>query len=196
MKRIILLLFVGMLAACAKPVTVKPLHALDIDWQHPDADFNLTDFNGKPRSLADFRDKVAVVFFGYTHCPDVCPTTLADLARAMKQLGPDAKDVQVIFITLDPARDTAAKLKEFVPYFDSAFLGLRGDAQATAEAAKSFGVHYDIHKEKNGDYLLDHSDSTYLIGIGGKPIWMSRYHQRTDYLVADIKRLVAAGKAH
>ena len=196
MRRIILLLFVGMLAACAKPVTIKPLHALDIDWQHPDADFNLTDFNGKPRSLADFRDKVAVVFFGYTHCPDVCPTTLADLARAMKQLGPEARDVQVIFITLDPARDTAAKLKQFVPYFNPTFLGLRGDAQATAEAAKSFGVNYSIHKEKGGGYLLDHSDSTYLIGIGGKPIWMSRYHQRTDYLVADIKRLVEAGKAH
>ena len=195
MRRIILLLLVGMLAACAKPVTIKPLHALDIGWQHPDADFHLTDFNGKPRSLSDFSDKVAVVFFGYTHCPEVCPTTLADLARAMKKLGPDAKDVQVIFITLDPEPDTAAVLKQSVPYFNDSFLGLRGDAEATAAAAKAFGVNYSKHKQKDGGYLLDHSDSTYLIGIGGKPIWMSRYDQRTDYLVADLKRLVAAGKA-
>lgn len=195
MRRIFLALLVVSLAACGKPVAVKPLHALDVSWQHPDADFHLTDFNGKPRSLSDFRDKVAVVFFGYTHCPEVCPTTLADLAGAMKKLGPEARDVQVIFITLDPDRDTAQVLAKFVPYFDASFLGLRGDAQATAAAAQAFGVNYSKYKEKTGDYLLDHGDSTYLVGIGGKPLWMSRYHQRTDYLAADIRRLVEAARA-
>jgi protein SCO1/2 len=92
-----------LLASCAKPEYPAPLHAIDITWQHPEPDFHLVDSGGKPRSLADYRGKVAVVFFGYTHCPEVCPTTLADLAQAMRQLGPDAKEVQVIFITRYPA---------------------------------------------------------------------------------------------
>lgn len=179
-------------AACGKPETVKPLHAIDIGWQHADPDFHLKDVNGTPRSLADFGDKVVLVFFGYTHCPEVCPTTLADLAQAVRQLGPDAKNVQVIFITLDPARDTPQVLGKFVPYFDPSFMGLYGDAQSTAQAAQSFGVSYSKHMEKGGNYTIDHTDSTYLIGRGGKPLWMSRYAERTDYLVADIRRLLGA----
>ncbi len=181
------------LAACGKQETVKPLHAIDITWQHANPDFHLTDAAGRPRQLADFGGKVAVVFFGYTHCPEVCPTTLADLANAMRQLGPDAKQVQVIFITLDPERDTPQVLAKFVPYFDSSFLGLYGDAPATAQAAQSFGVNYSKHAEPGGNYTIDHTDSTYLIGKGGKPLWMSRYGERTDYLVADIRRLLATG---
>lgn len=187
----ILLLMAVLLASCAKQYPA-PLHALDVSWQHPDADFHLTDFNGKARTLADFPGKVKVVFFGYTHCPEVCPTTLADLAQAMRELGPDATNVQVMFITLDPERDTPQKLEKFVPAFNPSFLGLYGDAQATAQAAQSFGVHYQKHLEKNGSYTLDHSDSTYLIGKAGKPLWMSRYGQRTDYLVQDIRQLIAA----
>ncbi len=181
------------LAACGKQETVKPLHAIDITWQHAAPDFHLADASGQARSLADFRDKVTVVFFGYTHCPEVCPTTLADLASAMRQLGPDAKQVQVIFITLDPERDTPQVLGKFVPYFDPSFLGLAGDAQATARAAQSFGVNYSKHPEPGGNYTIDHGDSTYLIGKGGTPLWMSRYGERTDYLVADIRRLLASG---
>jgi protein SCO1/2 len=188
----LIMLLLLSVVACGKPVTIKPLHALDVGWQHPNPDFHLLDVNGKPRSLADFRGKVAIVFFGYTHCPEVCPTTLSDLARAMHQLGAQAKDVQVIFITLDPARDTPQVLAQFVPYFDPSFMGLYGDAQATAQAAQSFGVSYRKHMEKNGNYTIDHTDSTYLIGKSGKPLWMSRYQQRTDYLVADIRRLIDA----
>lgn len=192
MRNFLILLLLLSVAACSKPVTVKPLHALDVTWQHPNPDFHLLDVNGKSRSLADFRGKVAIVFFGYTHCPEVCPTTLADLARAMKKLGPDAKKVQVIFITLDPARDKPKVLAKFVPYFNSSFMGLYGDKQATDRAAKAFGVSYHKHMEKDGSYTLDHTDSTYLVGKTGKPLWMSRYEQRTDYLVADIRRLIAA----
>ena len=181
------------LAACTRQAAVEPLHAIDVSWQHPHAGFRLTDASGNARSLADYRDKVVVLFFGYTHCPEVCPTTLADLAQAMQELGADAKKVQVLFVTLDPERDTPAVLGKFVPYFDPSFVGLRGDAQATAEAAKAFGVNYQKHFDKNGGYTLDHSDSTYLIGIGGTPLWMSRYGERTDYLVQDLRRLIAAG---
>lgn len=190
MRNLLITLLLLSVAACSKPVTIKPLHALDVGWQHPNPDFHLKDVNGEARSLADYRGKVAIVFFGYTHCPEVCPTTLSDLARAMKQLGPDAKKVQVIFITLDPARDKPEVLAKFVPYFDSSFIGLYGDQQATDAAAKSFGVSYRKHMEKDGSYTIDHTDSTYLIGKTGKPLWMSRYQQRTDYLVADIRRLI------
>jgi protein SCO1/2 len=181
-----------LLASCAKPEYPAPLHAIDVTWQHPEAEFRLAGPGGRKLALADFRGKVKVVFFGYTHCPEVCPTTLADLAQAMRQLGQDAKNVQVIFITLDPERDTPQVLEKFVPYFDPAFLGLYGDAQATAQAAQSFGVNYQKHPEKNGSYTLDHTDSTYLIGRDGKPLWMSRYGQRTDFLVQDIRLLLAA----
>jgi protein SCO1 len=190
-RRILLLVLAALLASCSAKEYPKPLHAIDVGWQHPDADFHLTDFNGKARSLADFHGKVVILFFGYTHCPEVCPTTLADLAQAMRELGPDRKGVQVLFVTLDPERDTPQVLGKFVPYFDPSFLGLYGDAQATAQAAKSFGVNYHKHFDKNGSYTLDHSDSTYLIGRDGKPLWMSRYGQRTDYLVQDIRRLLA-----
>jgi protein SCO1/2 len=192
-KFLVLLLLLSLvlsLAACEKPVTVKPLHAIDISWQHARPDFHLSDVSGRARSLADFRGKVVLVFFGYTHCPEVCPTTMADLAQVMRKLGPDAKKVQVIFITLDPARDTPQLLAKFVPYFDPTFIGLYGDEKATAQAAQSFGVSYRKHIEKDGSYTIDHTDSTYLVGPGGKPLWMSRYGERTDYLVADIRQLL------
>ncbi len=192
LRGVALLVSGWLLASCSQAHYPAPSHAIDISWQHPEADFRLADPDGKTLTLADFRGKVKVVFFGYTHCPEVCPTTLADLAQAMTQLGPDAKNVQVIFVTLDPERDTRQVLGRFVPYFDPSFLGLSGDAQATAQAAQSFGVSYEKHPEKNGGYTLDHTDATYLIGKDGKPLWMSRYGQRTDFLVQDIRLLLAA----
>ncbi len=98
--------------------------------------FTLTDHNGQPRTLADFRGKVVVVFFGFTHCPDVCPTTLAELARAVKKLGPDGDRVQVLLVTVDPERDTPEILKQYVTAFDPRFLGLTGDADAIARTAQ------------------------------------------------------------
>jgi len=191
-RKTILLVAAVLLVSCARQDYPTPSHAIDVSWQHPDADFHLADPAGKARSLADFRGKVKVVFFGYTHCPEVCPTTLADLAQAMRQLGPDARDVQVIFITLDPERDTPQVLGKFIPSFDPSFLGLYGDARATAQAAQSFGVNYEKHFAKDGAYTLDHSDGTYLIGRDGKPLWMSRYGQRTDLLTQDIRLLIGA----
>jgi len=172
----------------------SPYHAVDVTWQHTEANFHLTDFSGKSRSLEDFSGKVVVLFFGYTHCPEVCPTTLADLARVMRLLGKDADRVQVLFITLDPERDNPELLAQFVPSFDHSFLGLYGDAQATAQAAKSFGVNYEKQFNKNNDYTLDHSDGTYLIGIKGHPLLLSPYGQQTELLVQDIKLLLAIGR--
>ena len=191
MMRKLLLLFALILVSCGKPGLPAPAHATDVSWRYQQAaDFLLVDTSGKPRRLSDFRDKAVVVIFGYTHCPEICPATLAGLAQVMRVLGAEAAGVQVIFVTLDPERDTPDVLGKFVPSFSPSFLGLYGDAQATAQAAKTFGVNYEKHFDKNGGYTLDHSDWTYLIGGNGRVIWLSPYQQRTDYLAEDIKLLL------
>ncbi|MGH8746784.1 MAG: SCO family protein, partial [Burkholderiales bacterium] len=130
---------------------------------------SLTDPSGKLRTLADFRGKVVVLFFGYTHCPDVCPTTLAELSQVMKSLGPDADRVQVLFVTVDPERDTPAVLARYVTAFDPRFLGLYGDAAATRRAAKEFKVFYEKRKGSSpGEYTMDHSAGTYVIDPKGR----------------------------
>ena len=194
MRHFILISLLLLMSACDKPEMPSPFHAKDISWQHRQADFQLADFNGKPRSLSGFSGKVVVLFFGYTHCPAVCPTTLADLAQVMRLLGKDANRVQVLFVTLDPERDSPEVLAKFVPSFDPSFLGLYGNAQATAQAAKAFGVTYTRQYDKHGGYTLDHSDGTYLLGIGGKPLLLSPYGQHVDLLVQDIRLLLAIGR--
>jgi protein SCO1/2 len=190
----LLILLIFLLSACKEPKMPSPYHATDISWQHAQADFHLTDFNGKPRSLSDFSGKVVVLFFGYTHCPEVCPTTLADLAQVMRLLEKDAERVQVLFITLDPERDSPALLAKFVPSFNPSFLGLYGDAQATAQAAKTFGVDYVKQYDKHGGYTLDHTDGIYLLGTGGKPLLLSPSGQPAELWVQDIRLLLAVGQ--
>ncbi len=185
------LLFVLLLPACSQNDPPSPYHAIDVTWQHTHADFSLFDFNGKPRTLLDFRGKVVVLFFGYTHCPDVCPTTLADLAQVMRILGPDAARVQVIFVTLDPERDKPALLAKFVTSFDPSFLGLYGDAKATQQAAQSFGVNYQKQYDKHGGYTLDHSDGIFLLGTRGKPLLLSRYEAPAEQMAEDIRLLLS-----
>ena len=190
-------LFISMLFllyGCEEPTMPSPFHAADVSWQRPQADFQLTDFNGKSRNLLDFRGKVVVLFFGYIHCPDVCPTTLADLAQVMRQLGKDAGKVQILFVTLDPERDSPEVLAKFVPSFDPSFLGLYGDAQATSKAAKAFGVSYVKQHAKHGGYTLDHTDGIYLLGTNGKPLLLAPYGQRAELLAQDIRLLLAVGR--
>jgi protein SCO1 len=194
MRNLFLILLILLLSACGEPEMPSPYHAIDVSWQHAQADFQLTDFNGKPRSLLDFRGKVVVLFFGYTHCPEVCPTTLADLAQVMRLLGKDADRVQVLFVTLDPERDSPELLAKFVPSFDPSFLGLYGDTQATAQAAKAFGVNYMKQYDKHGGYTLDHTDGIYLLGTRGKPLLLAPYGQRAEQLAQDIRLLLAIGR--
>lgn len=169
----------------------SPFQASDVTAQYAQADFHLREAGGKAVSLADYRGKVVALFFGYTHCPDVCPTTLADMARVMKQLGADAARVQVLFVTLDPERDTDELLAQYPSAFHPSFRGLRGDAAATAEAARAFGIQYQKIPTKSGSYTLDHSAGTFLIGPSGRPILLSPYAQRPEYLTQDIKLLLA-----
>jgi protein SCO1/2 len=141
----------------------------------------LADPSGRVRRLEDFRGKVVVVFFGFTHCPDVCPTTLADIAGALKKLGPDSDRVQALFITVDPERDTPADLERYVKAFDPRFIALRGDLPATQRVAKDFKIYFE--KRKQGDsYTVDHSSQSYVIDPQGR----LRLLVRPDRLSADL----------
>ena len=157
-------------------------------------DFELTAPDGKPRRLADFRGKAVVMFFGYTQCPDVCPTTLAALADAMKQLGADADRVQVLFVTIDPERDTPALLSQYVPAFDPRFLGLYGDADATARTAKEFKIIYQkVPGAVPGSYTMDHSAGTYIFDPQGRLRLYVSNAQGSKVFTHDLRELLQAG---
>jgi protein SCO1/2 len=140
----------------------------DITGTKLDSDFDLADQDGKLRHLSDFKGKLVALFFGYTHCPDVCPTTMAELAKAMKLLEMRGKDVQVLFVTLDPERDTAEVLKRYVPSFNPDFLGLRGDEAATKKVAQDFKIFF-ARQESNSKagYTIDHSAGVYVFDRKG-----------------------------
>jgi protein SCO1/2 len=185
-----ILLMIALLAACEEPKLPSPFHASDVSARYTQADFRLIDHNGKTRTLADFHGKVVALFFGYTHCPDVCPTTLADLAQVMRMLDKDADRLQVLFVTVDPERDTRELLARYVPAFHPSFLGLYGDAHVTAQAAKAFDVQYQKQPTQSG-YNVDHSAGTFLIDTRGKVRLLAPYGQRAEWLAQDIKLLLA-----
>lgn len=194
MRRLFLILITLLFTACGEYGSSSSYHAQDVTLQLAQADFQLTDFNGKQRSLADFSGKVVVLFFGYTHCPEVCPTTLTGLAKVMRMLGKDADKVQVLFVTVDPESDKPEMLAKFIPSFYPSFLGLYGDERATAKVAKAFGVSYEKQYYKNGRYTMLHSDGTFLIGTKGQPMLLSRYGERAELLVQDIRLLLDADR--
>ena len=153
--------------------------------------FELTDHTGHGRTLADYQGKVVAVFFGYTHCPDVCPTTLVDLANVKKQLGADGDKLQVLFITVDPERDTQELLAEFVPAFDSSFVGLRGDKAQTEKVEKDFKIFAQKVMAKDGkSYTIDHTAGTYLFDAQGRVRLFVKHGQDAALLVADIRQLI------
>jgi protein SCO1 len=149
----------------------------------------LTDHHGKPRKLDDFRGKVVVVFFGFTQCPDYCPTTLAELSSAIRTLGPDAERVQVLFVSVDPERDTKEALAKYVPAFDPRFLGLSGDMEATRRVAKEFKIYFE--KRKTGEsYAVDHSAQSYVIDPQGRLRLFVRHDRIASDLPADLRVLL------
>lgn len=154
-------------------------------------DFALTGHDGKPRALADFRGQAVVVFFGFTHCPDVCPTALATLAQAKRQLGADGAKVQGIFVTIDPERDTPELLRNYVPAFDASFLGLRGDAEATAAVAKEFKVLYRKAPGATPDtYTMDHSAGMFVFDPQGRLRVFVSHGAGADALAHDLRELL------
>ncbi len=179
----------ALLAACGQEA--PKFRGSDVTGTAYGRDFKLTDHTGHPRTLADYRGKAVVLFFGYTQCPDVCPTTLAELVEAMKRLGPDADRVQVLFVTIDPERDTQELLSRYVPAFDPRFVGLYGDADATARTAKEFRIVYQKQPGPTpGTYTMDHSAGTFIFDPQGKLRVYVGYGQGPDVFVHDIKELL------
>jgi protein SCO1 len=184
-----LLIACALLAACA-PDGPK-FQSSDVTGATFGRDFQLMDAAGKPRTLADYRGKAVVIFFGYTQCPDVCPTTLAELAEVMKRLGPDADRVQVLFVTVDPQRDTPELLSKYVPAFDSRFAGLYGDAAATERTAKEFKIIYQKQPGATpGTYSVDHSAGTYIYDPQGRLRLYVSYGQSPDVFAHDLRELL------
>ena len=155
----------------------------------------LTDHNGKARTLADFQGKVVVLFFGFTQCPDVCPTTLAEMAKMVKTLGADGEKVQVLFVSVDPERDTPELLKQYVTAFNPTFLGLVGDAAATTRATKEFKVYVQQQPPKTpgGAYSVDHSAGTFILDQKGSLRLFAQPSAGAAALESDIRTLVKQG---
>ncbi|MBK9594784.1 MAG: SCO family protein [Rhodocyclales bacterium] len=189
MLRLFLITLALLLAGCdSRPQFVNT----DISEADYARDFALTDHNGKPRTMADFRGKAVVIFFGYTQCPDVCPTTMTGMAEALKLLGGDAAKVQVLFVTVDPERDTQQLLAQYVPVFNPSFLGLYADAQTIARTAQEFRVFY---KKQPGStpttYTVDHSAGSYVYDPQGRLRLYIKHGEKPEVIAKDLKLLVA-----
>jgi protein SCO1 len=189
-RTIFLALILGLLG-CTERAPFA-FHSTDISGADFGRSLALTDHHGKARTLADFGGKAVIVFFGYTSCPDICPTALSKFAGVMKQLGTDAARVQVLFVTIDPARDTPAQLAAYVSWFDPSFLGLYGDAAATAAATREFKVYY-AKKETDGGlgYVMDHSAGAYVIDPAGRLRLYIKDDAPVEAIVTDVQALLA-----
>jgi protein SCO1/2 len=189
-----LLALMPILSACdgAKSSSADaPLVATDITGAEFAKPFTLTDHTGKKRSMSDFAGKVVVMFFGYTHCPDVCPTTMNDLKSTMKLLGDQSNNVQVLFVTLDPQRDTQEVLAKFVPFFDERFIGLWGSLQETAETMGNYKIFFSkVPGDSENNYTLDHSAGLYVFDKTGKVRYYMSYGQKPADMASDIKKLL------
>lgn len=187
------LLFALLLAACdlVQRPSKSVFHAIDITGADYAKDFSLTSPDGKARTLADFKGKVVLLFFGYTHCPDVCPTTLADAAKVVKRLGAAGARVQVLFVTLDPQRDTPAVLAKYVPAFNPGFLGLYGDEAATRRTAKDFRVFYEQRPGSAPDsYSFDHTAGSLVFDPQGRLRLFVSYGMVPENIAADLAKLL------
>ncbi len=182
------------LAACDRkqPIPKVSFASTDITGVGYGQALELTDHTGHRRTLADYKGKVVVVFFGYTHCPDVCPTTLAEMAQIRKQLGPQGDKLQVLFITLDPERDTQEALAGFVPAFDPTFVALRGDAPQTKKVAAEFKVFMQkVQATGSAAYTIDHTAATYVFDPQGRVRLFIRHGQDPTAMLNDIRQLIA-----
>ena len=186
-----ILLLAGALALAGCGAGAPKFKSSDVTGTGFGRDFALSDHAGKPRVLADFRGKVVVLFFGYTQCPDVCPTTLAALAEALKELGPDAARVEVLFVTVDPERDTAELLSNYVTAFGPSFIGLRGDADAIARTAKEFKILYQKRPGRTPEsYTVDHSAGSFVFDPQGRLRLYVGNGQGADVFAHDIRELL------
>ena len=179
----------GLLTACSKG---KPeFRGVDISEVDYARDIQLPDHNGQQRSLKDFKGKVVVVFFGYTQCPDVCPTSMQEMAEVKRMLGKDGDRLQSIFVTVDPERDTAEMLKAYMGNFDPSFLALRGTPEQTAAVAKDFKIYYKkVDGKTPTSYTMDHSAGSYIYDTQGRLRVYYRYGSGAEALAADVRTLL------
>jgi protein SCO1/2 len=177
------------LAGCSRE---PPYRLQSISGLMPRLEFRLTDDDGRATSAERYRGHLVLLYFGYTHCPDVCPTTLAALGAALGRLGADAGRVQVLFVTVDPARDSAAVLKRYMGYFGPQFIGLRGDDEALRPLIRRYRVAY--HRDPpdpNGNYAVEHSSVVFIFDAGGRARLLARDGDPPDAIAQDLKRLLS-----
>jgi protein SCO1/2 len=185
------------LSACDKVGPPTPhagvkFNSVDITGADYARKLDLPDADGKPRTLADFKGKVVFVFFGFTQCPDVCPTTMAELAEVRRRLGADAARVQGVFVSVDPERDTGEVLKAYLQGMDPSFVGLRGTLAQTEATAREFKVFYQKVPTKNGSYTMDHTAGAFIFDPQGQIRLFSRYGMKVEDLTADIQHLLTS----
>ena len=174
------------LAACDSSAQFK---STDITGAPYGRSLELADHTGKPRRLEDFRGKAVVLFFGFTHCPDICPTTLADIAAAVRSLGSDSERVQVLMVSVDPERDTPESLAKYVTAFDPRFIGLRGDLDATKKVANEFKIYF-AKRNTGASYSVDHSAQSYVIDPQGRLRLLVRHDRIAQDLAADLRTIL------
>lgn len=181
--------FAGILGACSES---KPaFSSIDLTGADYARDFSLTDHNGQPRSLKDFAGRIVVMFFGYTQCPDVCPTTMTELVEVKRLLGADGQKLQAIFVTVDPERDTPEVLKAYMGNFDPSFLALIPRPDQLAALAKDYKVYYKrVEGKTPTSYTMDHSAGSYIYDTRGRLRLYTRYGTGAAPLAADIKLLL------
>lgn len=175
---------------------LRPYHfnGLVLQTPKPAADFTLTAAGGRPVSLSDYRDKLVVLYFGYTFCPDVCPTTLAEVTKAVHKLGKKAEDVQVIMVTVDPERDTPERLAEYMAYFDPSFVGVSGTPEQIAAAAAPYGIYYQKHEGTAATgYLVDHTATINVLDREGRVKLVWPFGTDGDAMAADLAQLLKQG---
>lgn len=211
MPRAIKLLFVvlalalglvgGILVYNMRSTPTDPFKATDITGVQWAREFDLVDHNGRRRTLVDFRGKIVLLFFGYTNCPDACPTALAEMAQVVERLGPDGKRVQGLFITTDPARDTAQRLATYVPAFHPSFLGLRGTPDEIQRIAKDFKVYFraDVpvadahaaHGSESANYMVNHSTGILVFDRNARVrLYVGAQGRSVEAMVHDVKLLL------
>ena len=184
----LLLACAGFTAGCGKPAAHFGLS--NVAGQLPPLQFELKDSSGIQRTAADYRGKVVMLFFGYTHCPDVCPTTLLHLAHVLKELGPDAKHVAMLFVTVDPEHDTAAKLAAYTAVFDSRIVGLRAVGKPLAALEKRYHVYVHEVVKPDGSYRIDHTASIYIFDQKGEARLLASGSDSLTVIAQDVTKLV------
>ena len=180
------------LSACGE--TKVPFTGIDITGADYATGFSLTDHDGQPRTLADFKGKAVVIFFGFTQCPDVCPTSMTEMAQAKQLLGADGDRLQGLFISIDPERDTPEIMKAYMAAFDPSFLALYAKPEELPEVAKSFKIYYKkVVGSSPETYTMDHSAGSYVYDPQGRVRLYHRYGTGAQALADDLKKLLAGG---